>query len=154
MLKYIYYTLLIFAILYLLTFECEAKKKKKKAKKIKKPPITILQSNNRTHVQIEQIEATCTKTIEVLKKNETEDIELGLTKFDIVTGFGDVFPEYWTDLAYPPVSPEQLKKERKYYKYLGDDKNTTEKKPPLLYANDIHLTSLNHFLYEGQEDFE
>ena len=89
----------------------------KKSKKIKKPPITILESNNRTHVQIEALDATCTKTIEVLKKNETEDIELGINKFDIVAGFGDVLPEYWTDLAYPPVSPEQIKKEIKYYRY-------------------------------------
>ena len=156
MAKNITYHLLIFCVIYFIVFtECEGGKKKKKVKKIKKPPITILESNNRTHVHVEAVEATCTTTIEVLKKNETEDIELGLSKFDIVSGFGDVLPEYWKDFAYPPVSPEQIKRERKYYQYLSEnDTGTVEKKQPLLYANDIHLTTLNHYLFEGKEDFE
>jgi len=154
MFKNIQRQLLLFCILGLLCLQCEGGKKKKKTKKIKKPPITILESNNRTHVHIEAVEATCTKTIEVLKKNETEDIELGLAKFDIVTGFGDVYPETWYDLAYPPVSPEQIKTEKKYYKYLSEDPDTTEKKPPLLHANDIRLDTLNHFLFEGDETYE
>jgi hypothetical protein len=147
------YILLIFCIICLLSFQCDGKKKKK-SKKVKKPPITILQSNNRTHVQIEALDATCTKTIEVLKKNQTEDIELGINKFDIVAGFGDVLPEYWTDMAYPPVGPEQIKREIKYYSYLGEGNVTVEKKQPLLYGNDINLETLNHFLFEGQEDYE
>ena len=148
------YILLLFCVICLLCFQCEGGKKKKKSKKVKKPPITILESNNRTHVHIEECEATCKKTIKVLKKNETEDIELGINTFDIVEGFGDVLPEYWTDLAYPPVSEDQLKRERKYYRYLGEGNGTVEKKQPLLHANDINLETLNHFLFEGQEDYE
>ena len=90
----------------------------------------------------------------MLKKNETEDIELGINKFDIVAGFGDVLPEYWTDIAYPPVSPEQIKKEIKYYRYLGEGNGTVDKKQPLLHANDINLVTLNHYLFEGQQDYE
>ena len=156
----IYNVLIICIICFILLSECEGGKKKKKTKKIKKPPITILESNNRTHVNVETPELTCTSTIEVLKKNETEDIELGLSKFDIVSGFGDVLPEYWTDFAYPPVAAAQIKREQQYYAYLGEndscevDKCTVEKKQPLLYANDIHLTTLNHYLFEGKEDFE
>ena len=153
MFKNIFSQILIISIIYLLFFQCDGKKKKK-SKKIKKPPITILESNNRTHVHIEQVEATCSKTIEVLKKNETEDIELGIHKFEIVEGFGDQLSAYWMDLAYPPVSPEQIKKEKKYYKYLSNGSSITEKKQPLLYANDIHLVTLNHYLFEGEQDYE
>ena len=143
-----YKQIFILFIVLVLFLQCGCAKKKKKAKKPKlKYPATILQASNRTHFAIAP---TCNARIEILKKNETEDLELGLGKNTV---YGDLFPEHWEDFPYPPVSPEQIKKEKKYYKYLSKN-DTTEKKRPLLYANDMNLTTINHFLYEGEEDYE
>ena len=110
-----YKQIFILFIVLVLFLQCGCAKKKKKAKKPKlKYPATILQASNRTHFAIAP---TCNARIEILKKNETEDLELGLGKNTL---YWDIFRERWEDFPYPPVSPEQIKKEKKYYKYLSN----------------------------------
>ena len=57
----------------------------------------------------------------------------------------DVVQKQYSFLPYPPVSKKELLAEEKYYKAHD---------LPLLFSYQLQLEYLNHYLFQGWEDFE
>ena len=70
----------------------------------------------------------------------------GSSNESIDTELNDIVQRQYLMLPYPPFTKQDLENEKKYYQ-------SSEDVPPLLFSYLIQLEYINHYLFQGKNDF-
>ena len=78
-------------------------------------------------------------------EHNTRPGDIGQNEFELDSEVNDIVQMQYSLLPYPPLSRNELLNEKEYYKA-----HVT----PLLFSYQLQLEYLNHYLFQGGEDFE